>query len=33
MNFENNFNKVYIAKNNIKTACNDVLVLFWWRFW
>ena len=28
MNIENNYNKVYIAKNCIKNACNDVFNFF-----
>ena len=30
----NNYDKVYIAKNYIKkTACNDLLILFYWSLW
>ena len=28
MQFETKYNKVYIAKNYIETACNDGLVFF-----
>ena len=33
MKIENNYNKVYIARNYIKIACNDVLILYLQRLW
>ena len=30
MNIENNYTKVYIAKNYVKFTCNDVLIVFLW---